>query len=123
MAWTLLAISAVMDAINTLLTQVLDGTATRNRALVNNIANADTAGYRRRDVDFLSELKTAMESKNSEELKQWKPKMQTARHEIPIRLEKEFALLAENQLLYQTSADVLSRRYTRLKAAISGKVQ
>ena len=112
-----------MDAINTLLTQVLDGTATRNRALVNNIANADTAGYRRRDVDFLSELKTAMESKNSEELKQWKPKMQTARHEIPIRLEKEFALLAENQLLYQTSADVLSRRYTRLKAAISGKVQ
>lgn len=45
-----------MDAIDTLLTQVLDGTATRNRALVNNIANADTAGYRRRDVVFASEL-------------------------------------------------------------------
>ena len=123
MACTLLTISAIMDAIDTLLTQVLDGTATRNRALANNIANATTAGYRRRDVDFLSELKTAMESENPQDLKAWQPKMQTSRHEIPIRLEKEFALLAENQLLYQTSADMLSRRYARLKSAISGKVQ
>ena len=111
-----------MDAINTLLKQVLDGTATRNRALANNIANATTAGYRRRDVDFISQLNTALQSENPNDLAQWKPKMETSRREIPIRLEKEFALLAENQLLYQTSADMLSRRYATLKSAISGKV-
>ena len=45
-----------MDAINTLLKQVLDGTTAKNRALANNIANATTPGYHRRDVVFASEL-------------------------------------------------------------------
>ena len=112
-----------MDAVTTLLKQVLDGTAARNRALANNIANASTAGYRRRDVDFLGELKSAFQSENSQDaVANFKAKMKTSRREIPIRMEKEFALLAENQLLYQTSVDALSRRYTRLKSAISGRV-
>ncbi len=110
-----------MDAINTLMKQVLDGSAMRNRAIANNIANATTAGYRRREIDFVSQLNDAMKSKNPDDLKNWTPKMETARREIPIRLEKEFALLSENQLLYQTSADILSRRYATLRAAITGK--
>ena len=111
-----------MDAINTLLKQVLDGTATRNRALANNIANASTAGYRRRDVAFMDDLKKALQTDDPQALGQWKPSMQTSRREIPIRLEKEFALLAENQLLYQTSVEALSRRYATLKKAISGRL-
>ena len=94
----------------------------RNRAIANNIANATTAGYHRREIDFVSQLNKAMDSKNPDDLKNWKPKMETSRREIPIRLEKEFALLSETQLLYQTSADILSRRYARLKSAISGKL-
>ena len=121
-AWSLLSLLVNMDAIDTLLKQVLDGTTTRNRALANNIANATTAGYRRRDVDFVSELHAALQSENPNAVAEWKPKLDTARREIPIRLEKEFALMAENQLLYQTSAEALARRYMRLKAAISGKV-
>ncbi len=110
-----------MDAVNTLLKQVLNGTTARNRAIANNIANASTAGYRRRDVSFIDDLRQAMQSENPDALGQWKPSMETARRDIPVRLEKEFALLAENQLLYQTSADVLNRRYTRLKSAIFGR--
>jgi flagellar basal-body rod protein FlgB len=112
---------ADMDAVNTLLKQVLDGTTARNRALANNIANATTAGYRRRDVEFLSELKSAMKGEHGKDVASWKPEMKTSRREIPIRLEKEFALLAENQLLYQTTAEVLSRRYSGLRAAILGR--
>ena len=110
-----------MDAVNTLLKQVLDGTTTRNRALANNIANATTPGYRRRDADFIDKLKTALQSENKTDLDTWKPTMETSRREIPIRLEKEFALLAENQLLYQTSAEALTRRYQRLRTAIFGR--
>lgn len=112
---------AGMDAVNTLLKQVLDGTTARNRALANNIANATTAGYRRRDVEFLTELKSAMKGEHGQDVESWKPSMKTSRREIPIRLEKEFALLAENQLLYQTTAEVLSRRYAGLRAAILGR--
>ncbi len=107
---------------NTLLKQVLDGAALRNRALANNIANADTTGYRRRDVAFLSELKEALESDNKNGLSEWRPKMTTARREQPIRLEREFAALSENQALYTTTADLLSRRYSRLRSAISGRL-
>ena len=113
---------ADMDAVNTLLKQVLDGTTTRNRAIANNIANAATAGYRRRDVEFMADLKKALQSKDPHAVDHWKPSMQTSRREIPIRLEKEFALLAENQLIYQTSAEALSRRYATLKKAIAGKL-
>ena len=112
-----------MDAINTMLKQVLDGAAIRNQALANNVANADTAAYHRRDVDFISQLHKAMESKDPNAMAQWKPKMETARRDFPIRMEKEFALMAENQLLYQTSADALARRYSTLKSAIAGRVQ
>jgi flagellar basal-body rod protein FlgB len=111
-----------MSDVITLLKQVLDGTTTRNRALANNIANATTDGYRRRDVDFMAELKEALQSKEKQALDQWKPKMETSRREIPIRMEKEFALLAENQLLYQMTADALSRKYARLKTVISGRL-
>lgn len=120
MAWGLLPMAG-MDAVNTLLKQVLDGAALRNQALANNIANANTAGYRRRDVTFLSELKEAMESGDKRAVSQWRPKMSAARREQPIRLEREFAALAENQLLYTTSADVLARRYNTLRSAIFGR--
>lgn len=111
-----------MDAMNTLLRQVLDGAALRNRALANNIANADTTGYRRRDVAFLSELSEALKSNEKNALSEWRPTMTTARREQPVRLEKEFAALSENQVLYQTTADILTRRYSRLRSAISGRL-
>jgi flagellar basal-body rod protein FlgB len=112
-----------MDAVNTLLKQMLDGAALRNRAIANNIANADTAGYRRRDVSFLSELNEAVRSGDDTNIMNWKPTMSMARREEPIRLEQEFASLSDNQLLYHTSADLLARRYTRLRTAIFGRPQ
>ena len=45
------------DRTSAVLTKVLDGTATRQRALSNNIANAETPGYRRQDVDFATQLR------------------------------------------------------------------
>ena len=110
-----------MDSVNTVLKHILDGSAMRNRALANNIANADTPGYKRREVDFMSELRSAMESREPSDLSTWRPNMTTARRDHPIRLESEFAALSENQLLYHTSSDVLSRRYARLRTAIFGR--
>jgi len=107
---------------NVILEYILDGSAMRHRALANNIANAETPGYSRRDVSFMDELKDAIESGDPESIASLTPKLETARKGEGVQLEKEFSALAENQLLYQTSADLLSRHYAGLRKAISGKV-
>lgn len=110
-----------MNEINTMLRKVLDGSAMRNKALAANIAHAQSPSYRRRDVDFIGELRAAMQSGRSEDLARWKPTINIDRKSEPIRLESEFAALAENKLLFETSAEVLSRRYDRLRRAIFGR--
>ena len=41
-----------MDAASSTLVQLLDATAMRHRVLSNNLANVDTPGYTRKDVNF-----------------------------------------------------------------------
>ncbi len=51
--------SGVFNYIN-LLDKAADGAWARHEAISNNIANKDTPGYKRQDVDFESELKKAL---------------------------------------------------------------
>jgi len=44
------------DRTTAVLTTVLNGTASRQRALAGNIANAETPGFHRQDVDFATQL-------------------------------------------------------------------
>ena len=49
----------VFDYIN-VLDKAADASWMRNEAIANNIANADTPGYKRQDIDFESQLQQAM---------------------------------------------------------------
>ena len=51
----------VYDYIN-VLDKAADAAWLRNEAIANNIANQDTPGYKRQDVDFESTLKQALQS-------------------------------------------------------------
>ena len=104
----------------TLLNKVLDGAALRHQALAANIANANTPGYRRKDVPFMQELKDAIQSPSEDALAKAAPKVREERNAAPIRLEAEFAALSQNHLLYVSSADLISRKYQRLTRAIRG---
>ncbi len=103
-----------------LLNQLLDGCALRSQALAGNIANASTPGYERRDVSFLEDLKSALRSGGIEDASKVTPTIQTEKAGRQVRLEDEFAALSENQLLFMTSAELLSRKYARLRSAIKG---
>lgn len=56
-----LANTNVFDYIN-VLDRAMDASWLRNDALSNNIANADTPGYKRQDVDFETQLAKALHS-------------------------------------------------------------
>lgn len=53
--------SNVFDYVN-VLQKAADASALRNEVLSNNIANVDTPGYKRQDVDFETQLRRALRS-------------------------------------------------------------
>lgn len=128
--------------------KMLAFTQARHRVLTENIANADTPGYRTRQLDakaFQAALAEAMESRGgsgSDPLviprgEQWhmdrggrlvvtptaEPVENTLFHDgTNVRIERQMALLAENAMMHQTVTELLRDKYTGLIKAIRGTV-
>lgn len=97
------------------------GSWLRQTALTNNIANADTPGYRPQEVDFASTLQSAVEAGTSPS------EVEFAVHEVPgeagpngagVSVDQESAKLAENGLAYQALTDVAATRNSMIRSAI-----
>lgn len=112
---------------------------TRQRLLAENVANAETPGYRGRDLkptDFTRQLQAAtsvqMISTNSGHLAgvtQSDPSFQSDRSQPfevtprgnSVSLEEEMMRVAQNQVDHQTAATLYSRSLGLIKAAIGKK--
>jgi len=97
------------------------GSILRNTLLTNNLANVDTPGYQRQDVDFQSQLQDAIDSGQPLDQLTFKPytDQQTMRADgNGVNAEQESANLAENGLLYQELAQVAGAREQILLAAM-----
>ncbi len=122
--------------------------AARHEVLSANVANADTPGYRPRDVDFNSIIRSAVEAaglsrrerdQRMEQLSNspldlesaiYQPEFPDDRHGEDrldgnsVSLDRQMALLTENSLAYEANLTLLSRTLSRLRYAISeGKSQ
>jgi flagellar basal-body rod protein FlgB len=121
-------------------------TAARHRVITENIANADTPGYRTRRLDpavFQAALKKAMEARDLrggplrlERTRQFHETrsgrfVATPRLEPPqnllfhdgtnTRIEQQMSDLAANTMAHQLSVELLNEHYGRLRRAISGR--
>jgi flagellar basal-body rod protein FlgB len=112
---------ALVDPTQSLLEAAMRGAWQRQTALTNNIANADTPGYRPEEVDFESTLQSAVSSGQNPEQVQF----ETQREPIAagpngegVSLDEESAKLSENALDYQALEQVLSTRNDILKSAM-----
>jgi flagellar basal-body rod protein FlgB len=124
------------------------GRAARHEVLSANIANADTPGYRPRDVDFSSIIRSAVETEglSAEERDQRMEQLSNSpldlesviyQPEFPddragedrldgnsVSLDRQVGLLTENSLAYEANLTLLSRTLAQLRYAISeGKSQ
>jgi len=101
--------------------RMLDFTAVRHKVLANNIANINTPGFQRSDVEFAQELERALRDKGFEgakdvQLRITKPNDTAFRNDgNNVSIDKEMAALSENALLYQIYAQLLARRFQKLK--------
>lgn len=111
---------------------LLDVADSRHRILASNLANVETPGYQRRDVN--ESFRAALES----QVRKGAVQTGTAQDMIPVSLDRnapatrpdgntvsldrELAMLRENALEYEVLGQFVSGSLQRLKTAISGKV-
>ena len=99
---------------------MLDLISQKQRALGSNIANVDTPGYIRQDVDFgqyLSTMNRPLETRLSEKLG---PSAITEdRYEEPVNPANELLKIQENAILYSMATRRMSNIITAMKTAIN----
>ncbi len=109
------------------LKKMLDIGAQRQQVIANNIANVNTAGYKRNDIDFMDQLRSALsESGGSDALKTLEGKV--VRPDVtPVRrdgnnvdLNKELSDLSKNAILFSMYTQMLKGRYNKLRDAMQG---
>ena len=112
------------------LEKACDAGWTRNSVLSHNIANVDTPGYKRQDVNFEDYLRyeigysDSLDDKVAEaDLDMLNPTTYTDYEGVSYRLDgnnvdidTESAELAKNQIKYYTMLDSVSQEFNRLKA-------
>jgi flagellar basal-body rod protein FlgB len=111
--------------------------AARHEVLSANIANADTPGYRPKDIDFAALMKSAAAEKSEDatdgaapkpldiQAMVYEPEYPNDRHGEErldgnrVSIDRQMALMSENSLGYEASLTLLSRALANLRYAIS----
>lgn len=113
----------LFDTVHVALERALQGSALRHEALAENLANVNTPGYRRRDVDFQGALRSAMEGGTA--AVSATPMQVETDASAPMRadgnsvdVDAEAAGLAKNGLEYQALTQVLRSRDDILRSAM-----
>ncbi len=114
----------LFDTTQTALETAMRGQALREQALAENLANANTPGYQRRDVAFQDALAAAL-SGGRREAVEAVPVTQTTDLGAPLRLDgsnvdvdREAASLARTGLEHEALVTVAGARHDILRAAI-----
>jgi len=101
--------------------KMLDFAARRHRVLANNVANVNTPGFRRSDVEFADELARVLRNKGTAGVKELgmraiQPDTTPIRSDgNNVSIDTEMASLAENTLRYQVYAQLLARRFRSIQ--------
>jgi flagellar basal-body rod protein FlgB len=101
----------------------LSGASMRQEAIAANIANVNTPGYRRQDVDFASALSAAWDG-GHDAVERVQPTMETDRSAViradgsSVDIDVEAGAQAKNGLQYEAVAQVIKARTAILRSAM-----
>lgn len=117
------------DVASTVLSKSLDAAAARQKSIANNIANAETPGYKRSYVSFEDELKSVLDKKSGHErrkgLRELTPVRQTDVFSPSrpdgnnVNIDAEIADLAKTSLKHKAATVMLQGKIAMLRSAIS----
>ncbi|MGD0566188.1 MAG: hypothetical protein ABSA34_02515 [Candidatus Goldiibacteriota bacterium] len=105
-----------MEAVDKILSKALDTIWAKHEAIAGNIANSDTQGYVRQDVDFQGQIDDLL--KNDGDIQNWTGPEIQQQPGVPIKLENETAELSENTVLYDSVAKITALRMQILNTSL-----
>ena len=107
-----------------MLSSMADFRAQRHKVIVSNIANMDVRDYESKEMSFKKELVGALSKGREVTLAKTDPmhlqgKAGTANYDVvptgeKVKIDKEMANLAENQLMYNLTIELLARKFRGL---------
>lgn len=113
------------------LSNMLSYRSKRHQVILSNVTNIDTPGYKAADLDFRKDLREAMVSKNNvtmaktqarhigPEKKDNDPGNYEVREtEEAVKIDSEMVNLSENNLMYNTTVEMLARKFRTLQTAL-----
>jgi flagellar basal-body rod protein FlgB len=112
---------SLLDTTQLSLESAMRGSMLRQTLLTNNLANADTPGYQREDVNFQSTLANAISNGQSPTSVNFSPATEAGTVSADgngVGGEQDSADLAENGLLYEDLTAVAAQRESILKTAM-----
>jgi flagellar basal-body rod protein FlgB len=109
----------MFDALDSNLERYMDLLSARQKLVVSNIANADTPGYKTRDIDFQSEFRNAIDPSRprASEI----AGLKTKNDGNNVNIDRESRLLAENDLRFGIATNLLRTKLKMLRSAIEEK--
>ena len=112
---------SLLDTTQVALEAAMRGSMLRQTLLTNNLANVNTPGYQRMDVDFQATLANAMQSGQSLDQVTFTPSTQSGVMSADgngVNSDQESADLAENGILYQELTQIATSREQILMKAM-----
>ncbi|HWT76291.1 MAG TPA: flagellar basal body rod protein FlgB [Mobilitalea sp.] len=115
------------------LDKAADASWKRNEVIANNIANVDTPGYKRKDVQFESYLQSALAGEGSLDSKVANVNLDTLNATVytdnsstsyrldgnNVDIDTESSYLADNQIRYDALLDSMTQEFNRIKAVLT----
>jgi flagellar basal-body rod protein FlgB len=108
----------VIDPIQGSLEQYMTLLSTRQKVVASNIANADTPGYKTQDIDFQSELQSAMTGLPAAKVEVAGLRVKNDGNNV--NLDRESRLLAENAMRFNVATNLLRSQLKLVRTAIDG---
>jgi len=118
----------LFDVSTAALEKAMSGASLRQDLIANNLANVNTPGYQRVDVDFHSALAAALDQGDTTsqiDAVTFTPTQDTSGATrldgSTVDVDREMAALSENSLDYQTLVATLRTRFMMLQNVINGR--
>lgn len=117
------------------LDKAADASWLRNEVIANNIANVNTPGYKRKDVQFEAYLQSALSGDGSLDRRVANTRLSTLEGNIytdnenlsyrldgnNVNIDTENSNLADNQIRYYALLDSMTQEFNRIKTVLSTK--
>ena len=108
----------MLDRIASRLEQYMDLVSARQKLVASNIANADTPGYKTKDIDFQTEFQSQIEGAQARPVEV--AGLKTKNDGNNVSLDREARLLAENALRFTVASNLMRSEIRAVKSAIQG---